>query len=197
MSTLPRLFVMFALFGLLAACDTNTLKDPPTPMGDFALGLNIVVADTAQTLPISRKATPDEWKEAMTTAMADRFGTYSGTRLFNFGISIDGYELAPPGVPIVASPQSALIVTVSVWDDAKQKQFNPGGKRLAIIEGLSPESIIGSGWTQNRKQQMAKLAYKAALAVQNYLLDNPEIFGLPPRPRPSSAPTPETVNAGK
>ena len=197
MPTLPRLLALFATLGLLAACDTNNLKDPPTPMGDFAMGLNVVVADTSQTVPFSRKATPDEWKEAMTQAMADRFGPYSGTRLFNFGISIDGYELAPPGVPVVASPKSALIATVTVWDDARQMQFNPGGKRLIILEGVSAESFIGSGWTQNRKQQMAKMAYKAALAVQDYLLDNPDIFGLPPRPHPTAAPKPAKVSAGK
>ena len=197
MPILPRLTAVIALLGLLAACDTNNLKDPPVPMGDFAMGLNVVVEETAQTVPISRKAKPGEWKDAMTKAMSDRFGSYSGARLFNFGISIDGYELAPPGVPILASPKSALIATVNVWDDATQKQFNPGGKRLTIVEGISPESFIGSGWTQNRKQQMAKLAYKAALAVQDYLLDNPEIFGLPPKPHPTEAPKPETISAGK
>ena len=194
---MPRLIALTALLGLLVGCAANKLTDPPIPMGDFAMGLNVVVADTAQTVPISRKATPDEWKEAMAKAMADRFGGYSGARLFNFGVSIDGYELAPPGVPIVASPQSALIATVTVWDDAKQVQFNPGGKRLAIVEGVSAETFIGSGWTQNRKQQMAKLAYKAALAVQDYLLNNPEIFGLPPRPHPTAAPKPTTVATGK
>ena len=194
---IARLIAMTALLGLLAACDTNNLKDPPTPMGDFAMGLNVVVEDTAQTVPISRKALPGEWKDAMTKAMVDRFGSYSGDRLFNFGISIDGYELAPPGVPIIASPKSVLIATVSVWDDATQTQFNPGGKRVVLIEGLSPESLIGSGWTQNRKQQMAKMAYKAALAVQDYLLDNPEIFGLPPRPHPTAAPKPTSVTTGK
>ena len=194
---IARLIAMTALLGLLAACDTNNLKDPPTPMGDFAMGLNVVVDDTAQTVPISRKALPGEWKDAMTQAMVDRFGSYSGDRLFNFGISIDGYELAPPGVPIIASPKSVLIATVSVWDDATQTQFNPGGKRVVLVEGLSPESVIGSGWTQNRKQQMAKMAYKAALAVQNYLLDNPDIFGLPPRPHPTKVPNPEIVTSGK
>ena len=53
---IARLIAMTALLGLLAACDTNNLKDPPTPMGDFAMGLNVVVEDTAQTVPISRKA---------------------------------------------------------------------------------------------------------------------------------------------
>ena len=68
---------------------------------------------------------------------------------------------------------------------------------MVLIEGLSPESLIGSGWTQNRKQQMAKMAYKAALAVQDYLLDNPDIFGLPPRPHPTKVSNPQIVTSGK
>ncbi len=179
---LIQLLLMVAGLGLLSACEgASDLDKPPVPLGDFALGLNIVVPETAQTVPISRQATPEEWKTAMTKAMADRFGRYAGSKLYNFGISIDGYELAPPGVPIIASPRSALIITVNIWDDASQKQLNPGGKRFTLVEGISGESFIGSGWTQNKQQQMDKMSYKAALAVQGYLLDNPEWFGLPPK----------------
>lgn len=190
---LVRLIVVVAGLGLLTACDAaNDLNKPPVPLGNFAMGLNVVVPETAQTVPISRQAKPEEWKTAMTKAMADRFGRYSGDKLYNFGISIDGYELAPPGIPIIASPQSVLLVTVNIWDDASQKQLNPGGKRLTLIEGLSPETFIGSGWTQGKQKQLDKMSYKAALAVQNYLLDNPEWFGLPPKasgPSPAAAPT--------
>jgi hypothetical protein len=42
---------------VLAACGRNDLEDPPVPLGDFALGLNIAVADNAQKVPISRDAT--------------------------------------------------------------------------------------------------------------------------------------------
>jgi hypothetical protein len=189
---LIRTGLILAALGLLAACDAkNDLADPPVPLGDFALGLNVVVPETAQTVPISRQATPEQWKTAMTKAMADRFGRYEGTKLYNFGVSIDGYSLAPPGIPVVASPKSALIVTVNIWDDATQKQLNPGGKRITVIEGVSPESVFGSGWTQTKQQQLDKMAYKAALAIQNYLLDNPEWFGLPPKgtevPAPAAA----------
>ena len=186
--------LLIAGLGLLSACDgASDLKKPPVPLGDFALGLNIVVPETAQTVPISRQATPEQWKTAMTKAMADRFGRYEGAKLYNFGISIDGYELAPPGVPIIASPRSALIITVNIWDDASQKQLNPGGKRFTLVEGFSPESVIGSGWTQTKQQQLDKMSYKAALAVQGYLLDNPEWFGLPPKgtvPADAAVPTP-------
>lgn len=196
--TLSRLFRLAAALvglGLLAACDANDLGEPPRPMGNFAMGLNIVVPDKVQTVPISRKATPEEWKVAMTKAMEDRFGSYSGDKLFDFGISIDGYVLAPPGVPIVASPRSALIITVNVWDDAKKELLVKGGKRMTIIEGMSGDSIVGSGWTQSKEAQMKKLTVNAAKAVQDYMLDHPEWLGLPPKPEAPPADAPAKTNA--
>jgi hypothetical protein len=184
MTILARLMqslLMVAGLALLAACGAGDLKKPPVPLGDFVMGLNVVVADTAQAPGISRQVTADEWEAAMKQAMVDRFGRYEGSRIYNFGINIEGYVLAPPGVPVVASPRSALIVRVHVFEDATQTQLNPGGKQLTLVEGVSAESFIGSGWTQTKEQQMAKMAYRAALSVQNYLLDNPEWFGLPPK----------------
>lgn len=186
MTTLPlaRLLQSLGLIlslGLLTACEGNDLKKPPVPLGDFVLGLNITVAANAQAPGISRMVTTEEWETAMEKAMDDRFGRYEGNRIYNFGISIDGYVLAPPGVPVVASPRSALIMTVHVYEDAIQTELNPGGKRLTMVEGVSPESFIGSGWTQNKDQQLARMAYRGALAVQNYLLEHPEWFGLPPK----------------
>lgn len=179
--------LMIAGLALLAACGAGDLKKPPVPLGDFVLGLNIAIADTAQVPGISRQATADEWEAAIKQAMDDRFGRYEGNRIYNFGINVEGYVLAPPGVPVVASPRSALIVRVHVFEDATQTQLNPGGERLIMVEGVSAESFIGSGWTQTKKQQMAKMAYRAALAVQNYLLENPEWFGLPPDPEAPAA----------
>ncbi|MEO8243272.1 MAG: hypothetical protein ABI832_13265 [bacterium] len=175
-----RNFALGLMLVVLAACDTNDLKKPPVPLGDFVMGLNIVLADTAQVPGISRKVTEEEWVTSMKQAMVDRFGRYDGNHIYNFGINIDGYVLAPPGIPVVASPRSALIITVHVFDDATQTELNPGGKQLTMVEGVSPESFIGSGLTQTKKQQMDKMAYRGALAVQRYLLEHPEWFGLPP-----------------
>ena len=66
------------------------------------LGLNIAIADTAQVPGISRQATADEWEAAIKQAMDDRFGRYEGNRIYNFGINIEGYVLAPPGVPVAS-----------------------------------------------------------------------------------------------
>jgi len=172
-----------AVLSLLAACQTNDLAEPPVPLGDFALGLNIVVTDKMQMVPISRPATAEEWDTAVTKAIDDRFGRYEGTKLYNIGISIDGFALAPPGVPLVLKPKSILVITVNIWDDASATKLNPKGKQLHIFEKLSGETVIGSGITQNKQKQMEILAYNAAKKVELWLLDNPEWFGLPPKPK--------------
>lgn len=176
---------------VLAACQTNDLTEPPPPMGDFRLGLNIAVADNVQKVPISRDATPEMWEAAIQKAVQDRFGRYEGTKLYNIGISVDGYALAPPGIPLVLKPKSVLVVTANIWDDAAQKKLNEEGKQFTIFEKGSPNTFIGSGITQSKDKQMAILSYNAVKKIEQWLLDHPEWFGLPPKssPTPADAPT--------
>lgn len=177
-----RLFRFLALtvglFGL-AGCQTNDLMEPPVDLGDFVLGLNIVVVDQPTTVPISRVAEDEEIKSAMTKAIQDRFGRYEGNRIYNLGISVDGYALAPPGVPVLLKPQSAFIITASIWDDATQTKLNTEAKQITVLEKLDADTAIGSGWTRDKKKQLEILSYNAAKAVENWLLENPEWFDLP------------------
>ncbi len=192
------MFLRRAAFGLMlalvAGCAKNDLQEPPVPLGQFALGLNIVVADNVQKVPISRDASPDEWEEAMKKAVADRFGRYEGTKLFNIGISVDGYALAPPGIPVVAAPKSVLVITANVWDDAAQQKLNAEGKQFTVFESLSGDTIVGTGLTRTKSQQMAALSYNAVKRVEQWFLDNPEWFGLPVDAQPSAADAPTVVS---
>lgn len=195
--TLARLAALFVGLSLLAACQKNDLKEPPAPLGDFSLGLNIVVTDKMQKVPISRTATGAEWEAALKKAIDDRFGRYDheGKKLFNLGISIDAYALAPPGVPVVLKPRSALAITANVWDDAAEKKLNAEGKQITVFEGTTGKTFVGSGLTQTREEQMANLSYNAAKAVEKWLLDNPEWFGLPPKPVKAAAESSDFTNA--
>lgn len=173
---------------VLSACQTNDLAEPPVPLGNFSLGHNIVVTSNMQKVPISRNATPEDWEAALEKAMEARFGRYDGDKIYNIGISIDAFALAPPGVPLVLNPKSALGMTVTIWDDAAQKKLNDEGKQIIVMEKMSGETVVGSGLTQSAAKQMEVLSYNAAKAVERWLLDNPEWFGLPPKPV-SSEPT--------
>lgn len=176
-----RLFVMLICLPLLVACAKEDLAtEPPVPLGEFVLGLNITVTTKMAKVPISREATGAEWEAAMEKAIADRFGRYDGTRLYNFGIAIDAYALAPPGIPVVAAPKSVVAITANIWDDATQTKLNEEGKQLIVFEGFSGESIIGTGLTRTKEEQMAALAFNAAKAVERWLLEHPEWFDIDP-----------------
>ena len=179
---------------LLAACQKNDLAETPVPLGNFALGLNIVVADNMQKVPISRPATVEEWEAAMIKAVDDRFGRYSGTKLYNIGIAVDGFALAPPGIPVVAAPKSVLVITANIFDDAAGTKLNVEGAQFTIFESFSGETVIGSGLTRSREKQIEILSYNAAKRVEQWILENPEWVGLPKSNKPSGADAPTVAS---
>lgn len=175
-----QLAAAFAL-AALAACSVPADPDEPqVALGDFRLGHNIVVVTEPEIGPFSRHQTDEAWQEALTTAMDTRFGSYEGEKFYHIGINMDAYVLALPGVPLVFKPKSVLVVTVNMWDDAAGEKVNEEAKVLTIFEGVSGETLVSSGLTQNKQQQMTKLANNAAKAVQDWILKNPEWVGLPP-----------------
>lgn len=173
-------FLRPALLGLtlLAACAESDLNAPPADLGDFVLGHNIVVADNMQKVPISRDATVEDWEAAVKKAVDDRFGRYEGSRIFNIGIAVEAYALAPPGIPVVVAPKSVLAIKVNVWDDATGKQLNAKPEQMIIWESLDGENVVGTGYTRSADQQMAALSYNAAKSVEQWFLKHPGWFGI-------------------
>lgn len=176
---MTRIFAILTSLVFLAGCATATLEDsPPPPLGDFNLGHNIVVATKMQKGPISREATEEEWKSALTGAIADRFGRYDGDALYHLGISVEGYMLAPKGVPLVYTPKSALILNVTVWEDAKSRKLNEGVHQLIVLETTDKDSVvIGSGWGRSKDKQLAGLSFNAARALEKWLVEQHEELG--------------------
>jgi len=185
-----RFSLLSIVFLLLAACSSEYDPNAPLePMGDFQLGYVVVVDDQAQIGPLSRQADPGTWKDTLTEEVKKELGRYEGDKLYHLGIKVDGYVMAIPGVPLVISPKAALIVSVTVWDDAKGTKITTEPKQLTVLESFSGRTFIGSGLTQNKKRQMRNLSRNMAVSIHRYLLKNPEWFGLPPLPKP--APKPE------
>ena len=164
--------VMLLLAGLMVAACTNVkdLDDAPAYLGDFRLGHNIVVAPNLTKGPASREATEEEWIEAMTGAIDERFGRYEGDSLYHLGISIEGYVLAIPGIPLVAAPKSALILKVTAWDDANETKLNEKPETITIVESISGRTLISSGLTQSKETQLKNLTQNAAKLIQNWLV---------------------------
>ncbi|OYX44963.1 MAG: hypothetical protein B7Z02_02685 [Rhodobacterales bacterium 32-67-9] len=185
----------------LAACAADDLSQPPTDFGEFALGYNIVVAKNAKPIGPSRTATAEEWETVLKEAIGARFGRYDGDKLYHIGIGVDGYALAVPGVPVVLSPKSVLAITVDVWDDTAGRKINAEPKTFTVFERLSGETVVGSGLTQTKEQQMANLSANAARLINNWLIENGAWFTLEAvaaralLPKPDAAPLPATEAA--
>lgn len=179
---IARLAACLVAFSLFSACARNDAIEPPVALGNFKLGHNIVVADNPQKVPISRTADPKDWDDSLTAALQERLGRYDGDKFYNLGVSVDAYALAPPGIPLVVSPKSALVITATLWDDEAGVKVQEKGEQFTVFEGLDGNTLVGSGLTQTAEQQMERLTFNAAKRVERWLSDHPEWFGLPPKP---------------
>ena len=169
---MTRLVVGLVMMALLAACSSGSdLNDPPVPLGDFSLQHNVVVATKAKSVPISRVATEEQLTTAVKGAIAERFGRYQGNSKYHFGVSIEGYILAPPGVPLLLAPKSGLILNVTVYDDAAGKKLNDVPEQITVLETFGTAPIIGTGYTMNAEEQLAELSQNAAKAIERYLVE--------------------------
>lgn len=185
----PR-FAIFACLLALAACGQapDPLTDELPNMGDFRLGHAVLVADNMQQVPPSRSATPEEWTAILGAEIDRRFAPYAGERLYHLGIAIEGYALAPPGIPLVVNPRSVLVLSVNVWDDALGVKLNTEAEQILVFEGSSRQTaFIGSGLARTREEQMQVLARNAARQIQRYLRENPEWFAIDPEAPPFRA----------
>ncbi|WP_299552013.1 hypothetical protein [uncultured Tateyamaria sp.] len=158
------------LAGLSACASSRDLGDAPVPLGDFRLEHNIVIADKAQRGPLSREATDEQLAAAVKDAMAERFGRYDGPSRYHFGISVEGYVLAQPGIPLVLAPKSALILNVTVWDDAAGDKLNDEPEQITVLETFGTAPVIGTGYTMTAEEQLKELSQNAAKAVERYLV---------------------------
>lgn len=161
------LLVAVVVAGCNGAAD---LSEPAVPLGDFNLQHNIVVAPKVQKIPLGRTLDTDVMTELLKEAVSERFDRYDGDRLYHFGISIESYFLAPPGVPIVAAPKSAMIIRITVWDDAQNKKLTPKAHQITVIESFDQGPLVGSGYTKSAKEQFKNLSQNAVKQIENFLV---------------------------
>ena len=166
-----RLFAVMICVLTMAACNgASDLNQPPVPLGDFKLVHNIAVAPKAQRGPLSREATEEQLTKALTDATAERFGRYNGSRNYHFGMSVEGYNLAVPGIPLVFAPKSVLIINLTVWDDARNAKLTPEPHQITVLESFDQGPIVGSGYTKSAEEQLKNLSQNAAKQIETFLV---------------------------
>ncbi len=163
----------------LAACAAPDadLGEAPEPLGAFRLGYNIVVADGTQKVEPSRDVTEEEWEAAFTEAIDARFSRFDGDQLYHIAVSVNGYSLAVPGVPLVAAPKSVAIIGVSIWDDAAGGKINEEPEVIVVYERLGADAaLVGSGLTLDREEQIENIAQNGARLIERWMRKHPEWF---------------------
>ncbi|MEP1767866.1 MAG: hypothetical protein ABJJ53_14665 [Sulfitobacter sp.] len=166
-----RLVGAMLVAATFAACNgAADLGKAAVPLGDFDLGHNIVVAPKVQKVPLGRELDVEVMKTMLQDAVSERFDRYDGTRLYHFGISIESYFLAPPGVPVVAAPKSAMIIRISVWDDAKNEKLTPKAHQITVLESLDQGPLVGSGYTKSAEEQFKNLSQNAVKQIETFLV---------------------------
>ncbi|MEM9710506.1 MAG: hypothetical protein AAF871_17190 [Pseudomonadota bacterium] len=186
-----RTLLIILALGLAACAPTDNLEGPPPDLGAFRLGHTVVLADSVQYGPFTRTVEADQIVDSMTDAIDARLGTprYDGDGLYHLGIFVGGLVLATPGVPTIYVPSSAMILEVNVFDNRTRAKLNEEPKELIIREGLrNAAPFIGSGIVRGKEKQLENLSFQAAVAIQNWLLENPDWFA--PRPGQVRVPFP-------
>jgi hypothetical protein len=182
---LRKLIVACVVLAVSACASEDPLTYEQPDMGTFQMKWNIVVADNAQRVPPTRQATAQEWQEILGSEIDRRFSGYAGGRDFHIAVNVDGYSLAPPGIPVLLAPKSILVLSANVWDHAEARKLHDEPKRITVFEGASATTIIGSGFSRTKEEQMRALSRNAAAAVQNWILTHPEWLALPPLSQPN------------
>ena len=166
-----RIFTLLTGMALMAACTPASVNEPSEELGAFKLRVNYTFAEKAVKGPVSRDATAQEWEVALKDALASRLGRYNGSQEYDVAVTLEGYMLAPPGIPIVFSPKSTAIVNVFVYDVA-QKKYLVKAEQIQVLEGTTQESLVlGSGHSRTKEEQMAGLALNTALRVEDIMAE--------------------------
>jgi len=178
---LHKTLAPLALAALVAGCsasgeDVGAMR---AELGDFQLCYNIVTTNDAVQGPLSREADVEAFAEEIRTEIDRRLGRYQGGRLYHLALHLDAYVLAVPGIPIVASPRSALIVSANLWDDRLGRPLNEQPEQFTILESAGGSSIVGSGLSLSAEEQMTMLSQNAALRLETWLAEHPEWFSHP------------------
>lgn len=176
MSSILRSAFALVLLLVIAACSATPTDNGPINLGAFSFGHNVIVADNVTKGAMSRDATEEELERVLGAEIDRRLRRYDGDQTYHLGVSIDGYVLAAPGIPVLVAPKSVLIIGVSVWDDAAGAKINPEPHQITVFERAGAGFLIGSGYTMSREDQLRELSENAAFEIEKWLGENADWF---------------------
>ncbi|MEL6170052.1 MAG: hypothetical protein AAFR35_15305 [Pseudomonadota bacterium] len=184
----------WAVLGLLAfcaACTTTSASRTPSPIGDFRLAEVRVDASAATMGPLSREVAPEVIEAALRSSLTERLRAYDGDGLYVVEVDVRSYVLAQPGIPLLLSPRSILILDIGVQDVETGSTFASGDDRVIAFEGLmSGVPFLPSGLVKSSDQQLSNLANEAAILAERALERSADRWFVadPARPRVVRAP---------
>lgn len=172
-----RIIALLTGMAVLAACTTSSVNEPPEELGAFKLRVNYTFAEKAVKGPVSRTATSQDWEAALKGALDSRLGKYTGPQEYDVAVTLEGYMLAPGGIPVLYSPKSTAIVNLFVYDVA-HKKYLVKKEQIQVLENTTQESlVVGSGHSRTMEEQMAGLALNVALRVEDFMAEGHEENG--------------------
>ncbi|WP_164661806.1 hypothetical protein [Tropicibacter sp. Alg240-R139] len=164
-----RILISLACLSFLAACGSTQLNEAPENMGAFSARVIHVYTDKAKQWPLSRSAEPSQWNAPMENAMETRLRRYEGGQEYDVAVSLEGYMLAPPGIPVVVNPKSVAVVNVFVYDVATET-FLAKKEQMEIFEDTTGQSVIlGSGHSRTKEEQIAGLSLNIADTIEEWM----------------------------
>ncbi|MEX0301404.1 MAG: hypothetical protein AB3N24_03170 [Leisingera sp.] len=178
-----RILSILAAPALLAACGETRLDESPEDLGAFQARVTHVYTDKALQWPLSRNADHSEWTAPIKSAIDTRLRRYDGAQQYDVAVTLEGFLLAPPGVPVLLSPRSAVVVNVFIYDVA-EKKFLAKKHQMEIFESTTGGSaLLGSGHVRTKEEQIQGLAINIADKVEEWMAEQHQEQGwFAPRP---------------
>lgn len=188
---MTRIIALFTALCLLAACGETRLDEPPEDLGAFQARVVHVYTEKALQWPMSRSAEHSEWTAPIKSALDTRLRRYEGSQQYDVAVTLEGFMLAPAGVPVLFTPKSVVVVNVFVYD-VEQEKFLAKKHQMEIFESTTGESaLVGSGHARSKQQQIQGLAVNIADKVEEWIAEQHRKEGwFAPRGAPAAAADP-------
>jgi len=168
---MTRIIALFATLSLLVACGETRLDEAPEDLGAFQARILHVYTEKALQWPMSRSADHSEWTDPIKSALETRLRRYEGGQQYDVAVTLEGFMLAPAGVPVLFSPKSVVVVNVFVYD-VEQERFLAKKHQMEIFESTTGESaLVGSGHARSKQEQIQGLAVNIADKVEEWMAE--------------------------